>query len=246
VHDLLGDAAWLADDRESARDHYLAVAESGAPAHLRRGAQAKLAVLGEDAYRRILAERGSVTEDVATLANLTLFGPERTLARYLLGRRLVAEGTWDGAEEQLREATTGALPSEEIKAEALRLLGIARHRLDNDAGAETAFTDMATLERTRAEVIRARAWIDRTRWRRGLDFAEWPEVRPGMEERIDDGSGENVDESVAEDADGTDAGHVEPATPTRADVGTATPTAETPVVAEADDAPGDTDQTATP
>lgn len=175
VHDLLGNAAWIAGDRDRAREHYLAVAGSGAPDYLLRAADAKLSVLDEDAYRRVLAEPGGEAADVATLTSLTLWGPERTLARYLLGRRLYNEQAWRDAEEQLRDATTGMLPSDDLKAEALRLLGIVRHRLGEDAGAEAAFTELADMHRTRAEVIRARAWVDRTRWRRGLPFAEWPD-----------------------------------------------------------------------
>lgn len=195
VHDLLGDAAWRTGDRARAREHYEAVLATGAPEHLRRAAEAKLAVIDENAYVSILTGDGGPTEDVATLANLTVFGPERNLASYLLGRRLYAEGTWVAAEARLREAAGSLLPSDALKAEALRLLGDVRYRLGNDEAADAAFTELAGMSRWPAEVITARAWVDRTRWRRSLPFATWEPAEP--EETQDTGDEAPSDEQAA-------------------------------------------------
>lgn len=166
-HDVLGDMAWNAGRPDSARVHYEMVIRNGSVEHLVRGAHAKIAVLGHEGghegYRRVLAESPGAAERAAVLARLAVAGPERGVARYLLGRQLYNDRAWGPSAEQLASAATERLPDVSIRAECLWLLGKARYRLDDLDGASKSFSEIITLDRNEAEKLRAQAWLARCR-----------------------------------------------------------------------------------
>ncbi len=164
AHDILSDIHWNAGRADSARHHLEAVIQSGASEDLVRAAHAKLAVLDSDDYRRVLADAPGAAERAAILARLTIAGPERGLARYLLGRQLYHEGAWREAEAALAAAVGDTLPDPSIRMAGLWLLGETRYRLDEIGGALTCFESIAKADRYEAEVIRAESWIDRCLW----------------------------------------------------------------------------------
>jgi tetratricopeptide (TPR) repeat protein len=84
----------------------------------------------------------------------------------LLGRILFAEGDYEVASSFLSQSESLGLPSEELRKENSRILGISLFAIGNYEGAMTSFENVLNIEPNGALKEFALDFIERSEWTR--------------------------------------------------------------------------------
>lgn len=116
-----------------------------------------------EAFRDLLVGRGELdAAPVVGTARFAALRPQTPLTAYFVGRQLFQHERFADALATLDAATVDRLDDARVRAEARRMVAVARYRLGDLVGARAMFDALAT-DAERPEGLRdaARDWIDR-------------------------------------------------------------------------------------
>jgi len=170
---LKGNALWQSGETAEAERIFRAVNRKAIPDDLKREIDVKLSAIEEggesgERIKEFFSTRDRVRQAVSLEESIVL-SPDYAPAYYLLGRMLYNSGDFEEAEPYLALAEYLGLPSDELTAENLRILGISLFADGDYGGAEAAFGEIidsdeeGRLNDYSADFIDRSAWAGRSR-----------------------------------------------------------------------------------
>jgi tetratricopeptide (TPR) repeat protein len=170
LENLRGNVLWQSGKVAQAEAVFKSLLEKTVPDDIKREIEIKLSSIYsggaiENKIREYFRHRDRLKQVVALYEIIKGF-PAYAPAYYLLGKILFAEGDYEVASSFLSQSESLGLPSEELRKENSRILGISLFATGNYEGAMKSFENVLNMEPNGALKEFALDFIERSEWTR--------------------------------------------------------------------------------